>query len=98
MKKIIYSLVFTAALAFSTLGTKAVTTKSGTALMTGGDATSTITFVCRGSGQCYTGDRSIGSHIIIYGFPGDWVIVSCTPINQEGDEDPIEAVKNNVID
>lgn len=94
MKKIIYSLVFTAALGLSTIESKAII-HQGQANKIDGDGITTITFNCPGAGICYSGSGKSGSHIEIYGYPGDWVVLNVTksPDNDES-KDVIEATVN----
>ncbi len=94
MKKIIYSLVFTAALGLSTIESKAII-HQGQATLIAGDGITSITFNCPGAGICYTGSSKSGSHIVIYGFPGDWVVLNVIK-SADNDEakDEIEATTN----
>jgi hypothetical protein len=84
MKKIIFSLALTSVLALTTMESKAII-HQGSANKTGGNGITTITFNCPGAGICYVGGSSIGSHIEIYGYPGDWIIVGYK-VSEDGDD------------
>jgi hypothetical protein len=87
MKKVIYSIAMIAILGLFSKNAQGAKIR-GAVNMIGGNGISDITFKCNGiSGICCEGDISLGGHISITGFPGDWVIVnlSLTP-NDDGSQ------------